>query len=509
MARRFLQVVFGRRDRKKFGVLALMEEDELPYRLGARARRHSAHRRFPRQVDSLRQQFLQEGRLPFTDVLASDTVSEAIKPIPTPWNHGIFTPLVTLGVFLGQVLSADHSCRAAVARLIAHRVAQGRPPCRSETGAYCQARKRLPLAFFATVARRVGRNLDAQADARWLWKGRRVHLVDGSSVAMPDTPENRTAYPLTDNQRPGTGFAVARIGAIGSLSCGALLDLGSCRYAGKGQSESGLLRQLGGLFRPGDVLVADRLLGAWTEMVLLKQRGVDTVCRLTSHRTADFRRGTRLGKDDHLVTWMKPRRPRSVAQEVYDVLPEFLLVRECRVPIVQPGFRVRSLVVATTLLDAEEYTRDDLAQLDRARWNIELDWRSIKDVLQMDVLRCKTPELVRKEIWIHVLANNLIPTVMAQAASQNGTAPRSISVKATLQVLEAFQPLIASQAGRGLRHREALDQEMLRAIARHRVADRPDRFEPRMAKRRPKSYDRLRKPRREIKLDMIKRLRKI
>ena len=238
-------------------------------------------------------------------------------------------------------------------------------------------------------------------------------------------------------------------------------------------------------------------------------QGIDTVCRLTSHRRADFRRGTRLGKDDHIVVWMKPRRPRSVEREVYDALPEFLVARECRVRIAQPGFRVRSLVVATTLLDAREYTRDDLAQLDRARWNIELDWRSVKDVLQMDVLRCKTPELVRKEVWTHVLAYNLIHTVMAQAASRNGTSPRSISFKATLQVLEAFGPLMASRAHGSLSRRESLYQELLRAIARHRVADRPDRFEPRMAKRRPKNYDRLTKPRKEMKLDMFKIVRQI
>jgi hypothetical protein len=354
--------------------------------------------RLPRQVDPLRQQFVQEGRLPFTGVLAPETVSEAMGEIQAPWKDRIFTPLVTLWVFLGQVLSADHSCGAAVARLIAHRVAQGLRPCSSETGAYCQARKRLPLAFFAAVARRVGQALDAQVEPRWLWKGRRVHLFDGSSVAMPDTPANRGEYPLTYNQKPGTGFAVARIGAVISLSCGAILDLGICRYAGKGQSESGLLRRLWGLFRPGDVLVTDRLLCAWTEMVILKQRGIDTVAPLTSHRTADFRRGTWLGKDDHLVVWAKPRRPRTVDREVYDALPESLVVRECRVRVAQRGFRVRSPVIATTLLDAEEYTRDDLARLYRARWNIELDWRSIKDVLQMGVLRCKAPDLVHKEI---------------------------------------------------------------------------------------------------------------
>ena len=225
------------------------------------------------------------------------------------------------------------------------------------------------------------------------------------------------------------------------------------------------MRQLWGLFRTGDVLVADRLICAWTEMVMLQQRGIDTLCRLTSHRAADFRVGTRLGKDDHIVKWMKPRKPRSIEQKIYDTLPAFLLVRECRVRIEQPGFRIRSLVIATTLLDAEEYTKDDLTQLYCARWNIELDWRSIKDGLQMDVVRCRTPELVRKEIWMHVLAYNLIHTVMAQAASQNRTLPRSISFKATLQVLDAFQLLIASQSHSGLGHRESLYQEVLRAIA--------------------------------------------
>jgi hypothetical protein len=471
--------------------------------------RLSSKGRLRRQRDLLRQQFLQEGRLPFTDVLSSRCISRALEEIKAPWYDRIFTPLVTLWVFLGQVLAADPSCRAAVARLIAHRVSQGLPRCSSETGAYCQARKRLPLAFFAAVARRVGQTLDAQVETRWLWKGRRVYLYDGSSVAMPDTPENRAEYPLTYNQKPGTSFAVARVAAIISLSCGAILDLGICRYAGKGQSELGLLRKLWGLFREGDVMVADRLMCAYTEMVMLKQRGVDCVCRLTSHRRADFRRGKRLGKDDHLVEWKRPAKPRSIDRKTYDTLPESLTVRECRVRVEQRGFRVRSLVIATTLLDAEEFTRDDIAQIYRARWNCELDWRSIKDVLQMDVLRCKTPELVRKEVWTHVLAYNLIRTVMAQAASRNGIAPRSISFKATLQVLEAFQPLIASRSHRGLRHRESLYQEVLSAIARHRVADRPDRFEPRMAKRRPKNYVRLTKPRKQIKLEMIKRLRKI
>src|SRR3954463_5182590 len=465
-----------------------------PYRLGARAMFNYAQGRLRHQIDLLRQQFVQVGGLPFADVLSASGLEEALREIEAAWNDRIYAPLVTLWVFLGQVLNADQSCRAAVARLIAHRASQGLEPCSSETGAYCQARKRLPERFFAAVARLVGRNLDARVDPRWLWKGRRVCLFDGSTVSMPDTPENRREYPLTYNQVPGTSFAPARIGAIISLSCGAILDLGVCRYAGKGQGEVSLLRQLWDVLRPGDVLLGDRLMSGWVGMHLLQQRGVDTVSRLSAHRRADFRKGTRLGKDDHVVVWKKPSSIRSVDRATYNALPDSITVREVRFRVAQPGFRTRSVVVVTTLLDPAQASSEELASLYRARWNNELDLRSIKVTLQMDVLRCKVPDLVRKEIWTHVLAYNLIRTVMAQAAAGDGVSPRSISFKATLQVLEAFRPLIACRARRGAGYRAALYAQLLRAIAVHRVADRPDRFEPRMAKRRPKRYDRLTRP---------------
>jgi hypothetical protein len=334
--------------------------------------RGPSHGRFRQQVDALRREFLQEGGLPFAEVLSSASLTEAVAEVKAPWNDRIFTPLVTLWVFLGQVLNADQSCRAAVARLIAHRAAAGLPPCSSETGAYCQARKRLPERFFAAVARLVGRNLDAQVDRRWLWKGRRVCLFDGSTVSMPDTPENRREYPLTCNQVPGTSFAPARIGAVISLSCGAILDLGICRYAGKGQGEVSLLRQLWDVLRPGDVLLGDRLMSGWVGMYLLKQRGVDTVSRLSAHRRADFRKGTRLGKDDHLVVWKKPTSIRSVDRATYHAPPDAITVREVRFRVEQPGFRTRSVVVVTTILDPGQASAEELASLYRARWNNEV-----------------------------------------------------------------------------------------------------------------------------------------
>ena len=279
--------------------------------------------------------------------------------------------MVTLWIFLGQILSADHSCRAAVARLIAHRVSRGQSSCSAETGAYCQARKRLPETFFSTVARLTGRTLENAVDPKWLWKGRRVLVYDGSSVSIPDTPENQRDYPQPETQKAGLGFPLARLAAVFSLSCGAVLDLGICRYAGKGQSELGMLRTLWRVFLPGDVMLADRLMCSWADMVLLKARGVETVTRL-SKRKADFRRGKRLARGDHIVRWLKPTKPRSMDRQTYNALPEFLLVRECRIQIEQPGFRIRTLVVVTTLLDAEAFSRDDLVQLYYARWNAEI-----------------------------------------------------------------------------------------------------------------------------------------
>ena len=458
---------------------------------------------FRAQASFLKRQFLQDSDLPFTNILTEEVIAQALTAL-RGWLDRIFSPLVTLWVFLGQVLSADHSCRAAVARLLAHRLAQGQSPCSAETGAYCQARKRLPESFFADVARHTGRSLDSKVDPQWLWKRRRVYIYDGSTVSMPDTEENQAEYPQPRTQKPGLGFPLARIAAIFSLACGTVLDVGICRYAGKGQSELGLLRTLWNLFVPGDVLLADRLMCAWTEMVMLKQRGVDCVCRLTSHRSADFRRGQRLGKGDHVVRWEKPQKPRSIDRRTYDALPEFLLVRECRVRVKQPGFRVKSLIIATTLLDAEVFTKDDLGNLYLARWHAELDLRSLKETMQMRVLRCKTPELVRKELWTHILAYNLIRTVMAQAASKHGLEPRSISFKGAMQTLEAFQPVIALRGEDDDAYRARLYEQLLKAIARHRVADRPDRYEPRLRKRRPKHYGFLRKPRRQAKRDLVK-----
>ena len=461
--------------------------------------------RFHQQVRFLRHQFLQDGDMPFTDVLSTDVVLQALTTAGVAWKERIYTPLVTLWVFLSQVLSQDHSCRAAVSRLITHRLSRGQSSCSAETGAYCQAKKRLPEGVFADVARQVGRTLDASAQSDWRWKDRRVYLFDGSTVSMPDTPENQNAYPQHDSQKPGLGFPIARVAAIFSLSCGAIIDLGICRYAGKGQGEISLFRTLWDFFQPGDVVLTDRLYCTWRELMTLQQRRVDSVTQLQAMRKADFRKGKRLGKEDHIVRWKRPM-IRSLSWQAQKLLPEYLTVRECRIHIERPGFKAQSIVVVTTLLDSEKFIKEDIAALYRARWNAELDLRSVKQTLQMDILRCKSPELVRKEIWTHILAYNLIRTIMAQAATKHEILPRTISFKGTLQFLEEFQRLIDYQEHRGSDHRMMLYGQLLESVASQRVADRPDRFEPRLLKRRPKHYAFLRKPRNVIKSQITKRV---
>lgn len=468
----------------------------------------SNHGRFRQQVRFLQRQFLQEGNLPFADVLSDETIKPALNAIDFAWKDRIYTPLVTLWVFLGQVLSADHSCRAAVARLIAHRLSRGQQACSSKTGAYCQARGGLPEKFFSAVTCLVGRVLDSKTDPKWLWKGRRVYMFDGTIVSMADTPENQAAYPQPYNQRPGLGFPIARIGALTSLATGAIIHLGFSRYAGKGQGEVTLLRRLSRVLSAGDVLLADCLIGNWRCLFEMQQQGVDMVTRLNKAlRRADFRKGQRLGKDDHLVRWPKPH-IREVGRKAQRAMPRYLTVREVRVSIKQPGFRTKVMVIVTTLLDPTQYAKEDLANLYRQRWNNEVDLRSIKTTMQMDQLRCKTPELVHKEVWTHILAYNLIRTIMAQAAIRHDIEPRTISFKGALQTLEAFQPLIDFQEYRGREFRLCLYNQLLDSIAGHRVADRPDRFEPRLRKRRPPLYGYLNLPRNEAKLAMLKRNRK-
>jgi hypothetical protein len=318
--------------------------------------------------------------------------------------------------------------------------------------------------------------------------------VDGSTITMPDTPENQAEYPQVPGQRPGCGFPIARIVVVFSLAVGTVLDAAIGKYQGKQTGENSLFRTLHDTLQEGDVVLADRYFSGWFDMVLLGQRRVDMVVRKHQLRFTDFRTGKRLGPHDHLVCWSKPQRPEWMSKEQYAALPDQLTVREVRVAVPQRGFRTQEVLVITTLLDAERYPAAAIALLYRRRWQAELHLRSLKVVLQMDQLRCKTPHRVRNEFYMHLVAYNLIRQLMATAAQEAEVEPWTISFKGTLQTIDNLLPLLAT--------RIATDDwcdALLAAIATHTVGNRPDRFEPRVKKRRPKPYRKMTKPRHEYK----------
>lgn len=448
----------------------------------------STRRWISRKVDELRD----APQLPFHDLLEPDTVAQVLRENQVRFRDRIFTPVVTLWTFLSQILSPDHSCREAVARLIAFRVARGQKACGPETGSYCKARRRLPVKVVTDLARGTARQLDDKAEGSWAWKGRSVLLVDGTTVSMPDTPANQEAFPQPGSQKAGVGFPLARLVAVISLATGAVRELALGRYQGKQTGETALFRSLWDRFRAGAIVVGDRYFASFFGIAPLRERGVDGVFRMHQRRQYDFRRGRRLGVEDHIVRWTKPPRPEWMDEALYARLPEELMIRELRVKVERAGFRVEELVLVTTLLDSREYTKEEVADLYLKRWNIELDLRSIKSVMQMDVLRCETPAMVEKEIWMHVLAYNLIRGLMVRAAEAHGKEPRSLSFKGALQALGAFREGL--QWARG-RRRRRLWEAMLRAIASYEVGDRPGRVEPRAIKRRPKKQKLLTEPR--------------
>jgi hypothetical protein len=435
---------------------------------------------------------LDSGALPFHEILDADMVESALNSEGVEFKDRIYAPFVTLCLFLSQVLDQDHSCRAAVMRLILWMALNDRKPCSAETTSYCEARRRLPLNVIVRLVHETAKRIEAGASDEWLWKGRRVSLVDGTTASMPDTQENQRAFPQANTQGVGVGFPIVRIAIIISLATGVARDLASGPYKGKGTGEPALLRALLDGLATGEILLGDRYFGSFFMLESLMRRDVDGLFRMYQGRKFDFRRGRRLGVEDHLVTWAKPRRPDWMDEETYAQIPDEMTVRELRFKVEQPGFRVDNVVLVATMLDATMYTKDELADLYLQRWNVELDLRAIKDVLQMDVLRCKSPEMVEKEIWMHLLAYNVIRGVMAQAAEAHEKRPRQLSFKGTLQTITAFQEAMRRAAPAD---RELLLHAMLRAIAQQEVGDRFGRVEPRANKRRPKAQRYLMEPR--------------
>jgi hypothetical protein len=446
-----------------------------------------------RQVGQRQQQLAQEPQLPFARLLDQELVQQVLREEKVSFRERLFSPLVTLWVFLSQILDPDHSCRAAVARLWAWRAAQQLPPCSTDTSAYCKARQRLPEGVLARLTRRTGRQPQDQAPPNWRWNGHNLKMVDGTTVSMPDTDANQQDFPQSRTQKPGLGFPIARLVVLFSLTVGTVLDAALGRYKGKQTGETSLWHTLYDNLEPGDILLADRYYGSFWELALTRQRDADLVSRLHQRRKADFRLGRRLGPEDHVVYWSKPARPPWMDAATYASLPAQLAVREMRVRVRIPGFRTRLLVVVTTLLDPLEMPRQDVEILYRIRWYAELDLRALKVTLAMDVLRCQSPDMVRKEVWAHLLAYNVIRSLMAQAAKEAGVLPVQLSFKGAVQGVNALAGWLGRAVGAEL---EEACRQLRALLASYRIEERPNRCEPRARKRRPKHYPFLKEPRR-------------
>ena len=415
----------------------------------------------------------------FFNVLTSPELLQTTEALLPEHRERLYPPMVALSMFMRQVLEADGSCQKAVNGWAAQRAADGLSPCSVRTGGFCRARQRLPLEMVSTLTRETGRLLSQKALAQWLWRGRAVKLVDGTGISMPDTPENQALYPQPSTQAPGVGFPAARLVMVICLATGAALDMAVGPHSGKGSGELGLVRALLEGFSPGDVMLADALYCNYWLIATLMAKGVDVLFEQNGARITDFRRGQSLGIRDHLVRWPKPAaRPDWMTPEQYACFPDELTVREVK---------VAHQVLVTTLLDHRKISKDDLCALYAQRWNVELDLRNLKTTTGMDVLSCQTPQMNEKQLWVHLLAYNVIRLLMAQAACNAGVDPRELSFKHTVQLWTEWVSRGLSATKDGGR--------LFTLIAQCKVGHRPGRIEPRMRKRRPKPYPWLKVPR--------------
>ncbi len=444
---------------------------------------HANPRGCAQQQARVRHRAEQTDAYAFFNLLTGPELLDQVEALLPEHRERLFPPTETLSLFLSQALSADRSCQRAVNEAAVKRLVGGLLRLSSHTGGYCRARMRLPETMLSGLTQHTGRVMSAKAPGAWHWRGHPVRLVDGTTVSMPDTAANQAVYPQARSQATGLGFPLCRLVGLICLGSGAVLDAAVGGYRGKGNDEQTLLRTLLDSLRSGDLLIGDAYYASFFLFCALKDRGVEAVFEQqgSRRRSTDFRCGQRLGTRDHLIVIRKPKlKPDWMPPAQYESAPETLTVRE---------LATGGKILVTTLLDAKQTPKAALKALYRERWHVELDLRHIKTTLGMETLSCKTPAMVHKEIWVYLLAYNLIRLLMAQAASLAECLPRTLSFKHTLQVWIAWD-----HHGSGSDDDEKL-YGLFVLIAEQRVGNRPGRLEPRAVKRRSKPYPLLTKPR--------------
>ncbi len=456
----------------------------------------------PGQV--LIQKFTKSIGLPFQELLPRATIEEVLREIGLKYKNRIYNPIVIVWSFLSQVLNSDHSCKNAVSRIIAHLAEEDLETPSENTSAYCQARKRLPESLFKKLLEKTGKKLEKEADQKHLWCGRCVKSIDGSTVSMPDTVKNQSAYPQPSSQKEGCGFPLAKIGVLFSYATGAVVGIAIDIF---NTHDINLARQLTPYLDPGDILLGDRAFCSYVDICLWAKIGCDAVVRLHQGRLLKGKKKpkytvnppfpkkkqTRRCPHDRLILWSKPKRkPKNISRQDFEDVPSDLVLREIHAYICIPGFRTKEIIVVTTLLDALEYPASKILQLYDARWEAEVNLKHIKTTLGMDILSCKTPDLVRKEIYVYLLAYNLLRSVMYTSGTTFELQPIRFSLQATRQHLNNFTTKWTNVTRKNFRK---LYQVMLEKVADSYQNKRVGRIEPRVRKRRPKSYPLMQEPR--------------
>jgi hypothetical protein len=446
------------------------------------------------RVQILKDKFSQSLGLSFKELLPSSVIEQALSELKIKYYKRLFDPIVTLWAFLSQVLDTDKSCHNAVSKVIAYLAGERVEIPSTDTSAYCQARSRLPEKLLEKLFSQSGQSLEEKVVTEHLWCGRNVLLIDGSTVSMPDTVENQKEYPQPKTQKAGCGFPIAKIGVIFSLATGGAVAL--CIDV-LNTHDIKLARKLYQFLKPLDILLGDRAFCAYADLVAIKKINCDVVFRKHQSRTTSMRKGKIVGDCDKLVTWYKPKIcPKGLSLDEFGLLPPTITVREIYYYIVIPGFRTERVSLITTLLDKATYSTLDIVGLYGQRWDVELDLRHLKSTLGMDVLRCKTPSMIRKEIYVYLLAYNLLRGLMWSAGTTYTTPPLRLSLQGTRHHLNNFIPeLLAAHSTKRLQ----IYRTLLKVIVHKPVSDRPARSEPRVRKRRPKAYPLMTKPRHELR----------
>ncbi len=456
--------------------------------------RSRQQRRLHHGVAQLRHQFAQCAGSIFGNAMPEAEIRQIVEEEAGAYRDRIYPPIETLRLFIGQVLSEDRACQEVAGRRLSERIAKGESACSLNTGPYCKARQRLPLQIPVRLLRGLGRRLEAKMQTAWRWRGRCAKLFDGTTVSMPDTLDNQNIFPQSPEQKPGLGFPMARIGALIGLASGAVLGHAVAACAGKGSGEQTLMRSLLPLIEDGDIILADALLANWCLIADIKARGGDVVMTQHGSRRTDFALGTLLGAKDHVVEWPRPKQPTWMSVDDYRRYPQTLRMRE-----VEIGGRV----LVTTILDPDSVAPQALDALYALRWSIEVDFRTIKAGLEMDVLRCQSSAMIEKEIAVYLLAYNLVRWSIASAAALADVLPRTLSFIGAKRILLAF----ADQLRRFPRKRLSIMLAIvLASIASLRLPHRPGRIEPRAKKRRPKPLPLLTVPR-QLAREKIREIR--